>query len=118
MDRARASCILYSMPSSVNNRFMLNRSFSGRFPGAGGASMRAYLSAAVELKTPGEGAGGGRASDLEGFALELLREDSAVDDGAAASREVPEDGGPLLWNSSYLVFSLETGRAPFLIPFL
>ena len=61
MDRARASCILYSMPSSVNNRFMLNRSFSGRFPGAGGASMRAYLSAAVELKTPGEGAGGGRA---------------------------------------------------------
>lgn len=97
MDRARASCILYSTPSSVNNRPMLKRSFSGRFPAAGGASISAYLSAAVELKNPGEeGPGVGLASDLEGLALELLREDSAFDDGAAPDREVPEDGGPLL----------------------
>lgn len=39
-ERARASCMLYSTPS-VNRRERLNRNFSGRFPGAGGASMSA-----------------------------------------------------------------------------
>ena len=39
-ERARASCMLYSTPSE-NRRERLNRNFSGRFPGAGGASMSA-----------------------------------------------------------------------------
>ena len=39
-ERARASCMLYSTPSE-NKRERLNRNFSGRFPGAGGASMSA-----------------------------------------------------------------------------
>jgi hypothetical protein len=50
MDRALASWILYSTPSSVKRSPILNRNFSGRFPGGGGASMRAYREAAVELK--------------------------------------------------------------------
>lgn len=50
MDRARASWMLYSTPSSVNSRGSKNRSFSGRFPGAGGASISAYREAGVELK--------------------------------------------------------------------
>lgn len=49
IDRALASCILYSTPSSVKRSFISNFSFSGRFPGGGGASMRAYRWAAVEL---------------------------------------------------------------------
>lgn len=40
LERARASWMLYSTPS-VNRREKLNRNFSGRFPGAGGASMSA-----------------------------------------------------------------------------
>ena len=47
IERARASCMLYSIPSE-NNKFRLNLSFSGRFPGAGGAIMSAYREAAVE----------------------------------------------------------------------
>jgi len=48
-DRARASWILYSTLSSVNKSERLNRSFSGRFPGSGGASMYAYLDSGVEV---------------------------------------------------------------------
>jgi hypothetical protein len=47
IERARASCMLYSMPSE-KRRLILNLSFSGRFPGAGGAVMSAYREAAVE----------------------------------------------------------------------
>ena len=39
IERARASGMLYSPFSSVNNKLRSNRSFSGRFPGTGGASM-------------------------------------------------------------------------------
>lgn len=49
IERALASCILYSPLSSVNNKDMLNRSFSGRLPGGGGANINAYRVAAVEL---------------------------------------------------------------------
>ncbi len=42
IERARASCILYSVPSSVKRSERLNRNFSFRFPGNGGASMSAY----------------------------------------------------------------------------
>ena len=43
IERARASATLYSTPSSVKRRDRLNRSFSGRFPCAGGARICAYL---------------------------------------------------------------------------
>lgn len=49
MERARASCILYSWRSSVKRSERLNRHFSGRFPGTGGASITAYLDAGDEL---------------------------------------------------------------------
>lgn len=52
IERALASCMLYSTPSSVKSKDMLNLNFSGRFPEAGGANMRAYRAAAVELKVP------------------------------------------------------------------
>jgi len=41
IDRARASCMLYSTPSSVKSNPILNLSFSGRLPGAGGAIISA-----------------------------------------------------------------------------
>jgi len=41
MERARASWMQYSTPSSVKRRERLKRSFSGRFPGAGGANIKA-----------------------------------------------------------------------------
>lgn len=98
MDRARASCMLYSTPSSVNNRLILNRSFSGRFPGAGGASINAYLEAAVELKTPGDVVVVGVGSDRAGLVLVLLLEDPTFDDeddDAVAVSEGREDDEPL-----------------------
>ncbi len=39
IERALASCMLYSTPSSVKSSDRLKRSFSFRFPGIGGASM-------------------------------------------------------------------------------
>ena len=48
-DRARASWMLYSTLSSVNKSERLNRNFSGRFPGSGGASIYAYLDSGVEF---------------------------------------------------------------------
>ena len=52
MERALASCIQYSTPSSVKSKEKLKRSFSGRFPGAGGASMCEYRDSADEFKDP------------------------------------------------------------------
>lgn len=42
MERARTSAAEYSTPEGVKSSERLNRSFSGRLPGAGGASMGAY----------------------------------------------------------------------------
>ena len=49
MERALASCIQYSIPSSVKSKDKLKRGFSGRFSGAGGASMWAYRDSRVEI---------------------------------------------------------------------
>lgn len=53
MERALASCIQYSTPSSVKSKEKLTRSFSGRFPGSGGASMWAYRDSVVEFRDTG-----------------------------------------------------------------
>ena len=42
IERARTSAAEYSTPEGVNSNERSNRSFSGRLPGAGGASMGAY----------------------------------------------------------------------------
>jgi len=42
IERARTSAVLYSTPSLVNKRDRSKRSFSGRRPGTGGASIGAY----------------------------------------------------------------------------
>jgi hypothetical protein len=109
IDLARASCMLYSIPSSVHNKPMLNRSFSGRFPGAGGASISAYRCAAVDIKAP-VGMGPDEDAELDGgfdeladrelLVAALLREGPALDEvvegGLEADADVADDDGPLL----------------------
>lgn len=53
MERALASWILYSTPSSVNSSPRSKRNFSRRLPGAGGANISAYRDSAVVLKETG-----------------------------------------------------------------
>ena len=86
--------------------------------------MSAYREAAVEVKVVGKTDG---VDDVDAppalvsFLDELLREAPGLDEEAETGGELVEgdaleDGGPRLWNSRYLVFSLSTGLAPFFIP--
>jgi hypothetical protein len=120
IERARASCMLYSTPSSVKSKAMLNLSFSGRLPGAGGAIISAYREAAVEVKVVG------KPDDVDDDdpptpLVSLFRGAPELDEEAERGSGLVEgnafeDGGPRLWNSRYLVFSLSTGLAPLFIP--
>ena len=119
--------MLYSTPSSVNNSDILQRNFSGRLVGSGGANIRAYREAGVELKAPLW-----YEDELETFEdkdaildvvlLEFERDDSLLADDGDEELEVVFDdddvgGGQRLRNSLYLVFSRSKGLAAFFIPF-
>jgi len=97
---------------------MLQRNLSGLLPGAGGANIRAYREAAVELKVPLW-----YEDELSAIldVLEFERVDSLLAEGSDGELEDVFDddvgGGQRLWKSLYLVFSRSKGLAAFLIPF-
>ena len=116
------------MPSFVNNSDILQRNFSGRLVGSGGANIRAYREAAVEVKVPLWYEGEPETFEdkdaiLDVLLLEFERDDSLpADDSDGELEDVFDDdddvgGGRRLWNSLYLVFSRSKGLAAFFIPF-
>jgi hypothetical protein len=97
--------MLYSCPSE-NNKDRLNLSFSGRFPGAGGAIIKAYREAAVEVVERRSAVDNGEDSGVPGEALDVWVMEgffccgSSVgffeddDFGGALEEDVAEDIGP------------------------